>query len=144
MHYMLVVSITVPLHPACKTCNYIHYMLNYMLPMMLMCMCWYIRVCNCSYQYILECTSTYQHVLHVYTSMYWFVSVHAGMYEYIPACTTHISSCWNIRIQTGTCQDVHSGTLSYCLVSSCPLLDIRQYTAVQGSEFGTMRYMAVP
>lgn len=33
---MVVVSITVPLHPACKTCNYIHYMLNYMLPMMLM------------------------------------------------------------------------------------------------------------
>ena len=34
--YILSFSITVPLHPACKTCNYIHYMLNYMLPMMLM------------------------------------------------------------------------------------------------------------
>ena len=86
-------------------------------------MYWYIPVRTGIYWFVLVCTSTYQHVLHIFP--------------------TH-KSCWNIRIQTGTCQDVHSGTLSYCLVSSCPLLDTRWYKAVQGSEIGTRRYKAVP
>ena len=73
-------------------------------------MYWYVLVCTGIYWFVLVCTGTYQHVLHIFP--------------------THIS-CW---IQTGTYQDVHSGTLSYCLVSSCPLLDTRRYKAVQGSE----------
>jgi len=76
-------------------------------------MYWDVPVCTGIYWFVLVCTSTYQHVLHIFP--------------------TH-KSCWNIRIQTGTCQDVHSGTLSYRLVSSCPLLDTRRYKAVQGSE----------
>ncbi len=36
MHYMVVTSITVPLHSGCNSCNYIHYMINYMLSKMLM------------------------------------------------------------------------------------------------------------
>ncbi len=36
---MVVTSITVPLHPECNGCNYIHYMTNYMLSMRLM--SWY-------------------------------------------------------------------------------------------------------
>jgi hypothetical protein len=32
----VVTSITVPLHPGCNACNYMHYMTNYMLPKMLM------------------------------------------------------------------------------------------------------------
>jgi hypothetical protein len=86
-------------------------------------MYWYVLVCPGIYWFILVCTGTYQHVLHIFP--------------------TH-KSCWNIGIQTGTYQDVHSGTLSYCLVSSCPLLETWRYKAVQGSEIGTMRYMAVP
>ncbi len=34
MHYMVVTSITVPLHPGCNSCNYysdIHYMTNYIM-----------------------------------------------------------------------------------------------------------------
>ena len=86
-------------------------------------MYWYVPVCTGIYWFILVCTSTYQHVLHIFP--------------------TH-KSCWNIRIQTWTCQDVHSGTLSYLLVSSGPLLDTRLYKAVQGSEIGTRLYKAVP
>ena len=66
----------------------------------------------------------------VHTGMYWYVHVPTGrsMYRYREVYYTyflHINvlhifpthkSCWNIRIQTGTCQDVHSGALSYCLV----------------------------
>ena len=73
------------------------------------------------------------------------------MYRYILACTAHmccsyiqVHASWNIRIQTGSCQVVPSGTLSYRLISSCPLLDTRRYKAVQGSHFGTRRYKAVP
>ena len=85
-------------------------------------MYWYVLVCTGIYWFVLVCTGTYQHVLHIFSTI----------------------SCWNILIQTGTCQDVHSCTLSYCLVSSYPLLDTRRYKAVQGSHFGTRRYKAVP
>ena len=122
----------------------------------LVCTCVYhILVHTRTYQYVLVCRSWTQQVLvAVRTGMYWYVPVCTSIYWYILVCTgtyqhvlhifpTH-KSCWNIGIQTGTYQDVHSGTLSYCLVSSCPLLDTWRYKAVQGSEIGTMRYMAVP
>ena len=92
-------------------------------------MYWYVLVCTGIYWFVLVCTGTYQHVLHIFSTI----------------------SCWNILIQTGTCQDVHSPTLSYRLVSSCPLLDTRRYKAVQGRTRksrtpgyrGTRRYKAL-
>ena len=110
--------------------------------------------CTSTYQDIPVCPGMEKVLVAVPTGMYWYIPVRTGIYWFVLVCTStyqhvlHIfpthKSCWNIRIQTGTCQDVLSGTLSYSLVLFWIQGSTRRYKAVKSVQGVTRQYQKVP